>query len=390
MEGQPSGEVMRNGSVSLWFNTPVENQWRMFFGTMNDGATEGIWSGINRSNKLEFGLRTAEGQNIAWTYDNRKPISPDTWHFYTVTWGINEETGSLDINVYLNGELALSGTQVDMGAVDWQYPMQLGAGNSRGNAEDLFVGSLDEIAFYNYPLSHAAVIQEYVSVTGEIVSYEIVSYYPFEGTLEDMLGPYDGIMPEGEPNYVASGYDALGQALYLDGSQYLDIGEGQPSGEVMRNGSASLWFNTPVESQWRMFFGTMNDGVTEGIWSGIDRSDLTVFGLRTAEGANIAWTYDNRKPVSPDTWHYYTVTWGINEETGSLDINEYLNGELTRSGTQVDMGAVDWQYPMQLGAGNSRGNAEDLFVGSLDEIAFYNYPLSHAAVIQEYVDVIGM
>ena len=83
------------------------------------------------------------------------------------------------------------------------------------------------------------------------------------------------------------------------------------------------------------------------------------------------------------------MTWGINEETGSLDINEYLNGELTRSGTQVDMGAVDWQYSMRLGAGNSRGTAEDLWIGALDEIKFYNYPLSHKEIVQAYVDVTG-
>jgi len=49
---------------------------------------------------------------------------------------------------------------------------------------------------------------------------EIVSYYPFEGTLEDMFGPYDANMPEGDPNYVASGYDVLGQALYLDSAKW--------------------------------------------------------------------------------------------------------------------------------------------------------------------------
>ena len=79
------------------------------------------------------------------------------------------------------------------------------------------------------------------SVSGYADPNEIVSYYPFEGTLEDIVGPYDAnFMPEGNPNYITSDYDVLGQALYLDGSQYLDIGDGQPSGEVMRNGSASL------------------------------------------------------------------------------------------------------------------------------------------------------
>jgi len=224
---------------------------------------------------------------------------------------------------------------------------------------------------------------------------ETVSWYPFEESLWDMNQPYeDGIIkPEGVAAYIPGGYDfgpLLEQALYLDGSQYVDIGYGQPKGEVMRNGAVSLWFNMAAEPiQYKMLFGTMNNGVTKAIWAGIPPSNLTEFGMRDAQGQNIAWTYDNRRAVSPDTWYFYTVTWGINQETGNMDINEYLNGELTRSGTRPDIGAVSWQYSMYLGAGNSRGNAEDLWVGALDEIKFYDYPLSHSAIIQTYVDITG-
>ena len=218
----------------------------------------------------------------------------------------------------------------------------------------------------------------------------LMSYYPFNGTLEDTIGPYDGtVMPGGEPNYIAGPY-SLGQALLLDGSKYVDIGYGQPKGEVMRNGSVSLWFNMSADPvQYKMFLGTFNDGVSEGIWSGVTTSNLIDFEIRNGAGQNVTWD-NNRENISSDTWYFYTATWGINSQTGNLDVNEYLDGALIRSGTQTDLGAVSWQYPMALGAGNSRGSVEDYFVGALDEIKFYNYPLNAAEVQQEYINATGI
>ena len=219
-------------------------------------------------------------------------------------------------------------------------------------------------------------------------SAEIVSYYTFDGTLEDVVGPYDGtIMSGGEPSYIISPY-SLGQALLLDGSQYVDIGYGQPKGEVMRNGSVSLWFNkASAATGYRLFFGTMNSGFSKAVWAGINPSGFMEFGLRNELGDNITWTYDERQSISPDTWYFYTVTWGVNSQTGNLDINEYLDGVLIRSGAQTDLGGVSWQFSVVLGAGNSRGSIEDIFVGALDDIKFYNYPLSESEVIQEYINV---
>ena len=228
-----------------------------------------------------------------------------------------------------------------------------------------------------------------VSISEPTVEPALVSYYPFDGTLEDTVGPYDGtIMPSGVPNYIAGPY-SLGQALLLDGSKYVDIGYGQPKGEVMRNGSVSLWFNMSADPvRYNMFFGTMNDGFSEGIWSGVTTSNLLDFEIRNGQGANVTWD-NNREDISFGTWYFYTATWGVNSQTGNLNINEYVNGVLIRSGTQVDLGSVFWQYPMVLGAANSRGSVEDFFIGAIDDIKFYNYPLSVAEIQQEYVDVTG-
>ena len=229
------------------------------------------------------------------------------------------------------------------------------------------------------------------SVSGFAVG--IVSYYPFDGTLEDTVGPYDGtFMPEaGDPNsnYITSPL-GLGQALLLDGSKYVDIGYGQPKGEVMRNGSVSLWFNMSADPvRYKMLFGTMNTGVSKAIWAGITPSNSIDFGIRTGAGDNITWTYDNSLAISSDRWSFYVATWGIGQEDPNLLVNEYLDGALVRSGTQTDPGSVSWQFSMVLGAGNSRGSVEDLWVGALDDIKFYDYPLSEEEIQEEYIDVTG-
>jgi len=205
------------------------------------------------------------------------------------------------------------------------------------------------------------------------------------------VGFYDGtIMPGGTVSYVNSAY-SLGQALALDGSQYVDIGQGQPKGDVVRNGSFSLWFKQSAEpSQYMMLWGTFNNGVSEGMWAGVTASGSLDFGLRDGSGQNITWSYDNRPPISPETWYFYAATWGINTaDPNQMEVHVYLNGELVRSGTRPDVGMVSWQYSMVLGAGNSRGSVEDNWFGVLDEVKFYNYPLTGLEIAQEYVAVTG-
>ena len=141
----------------------------------------------------------------------------------------------------------------------------------------------------------------------------IVSHYPFDGTLEDIVGPHDGtFMPGSSPNYVASPF-GFGQALLLDGSHYVDIGFGQPKGEIMRNGSVTLWFNkASTPDQHKLFFGTMNNGVSTGIWAGLlNGSDFIELGIRNDMGGNISWAAINQSTISPDTWYFYAATWKI-------------------------------------------------------------------------------
>lgn len=380
--GQPKGTVMQNGSITLWFNVSSDAGYKMLFGTFDDGVAQGIWSGVRADGLTEFGLRNESGGNISWAYDNSQPVSSNTWYYYAATWKVDSGTGGLNINEYLNAVLVRSGTQTDLGAVTWQYPMLLGAGNSRGNPEDYWPGALDEVKVYDYALDPQEIAQSYNDVVGAI---GVVSYYSFNGTLEDRVGYYDGSLPVGNANYISNTFQ-LGRALSLDGSQYVDIGVGQPKGGVMRNGTISLWFNMSADPGYKMLFGTFDDGVAKGIWAGVRADGLTEFGLRNDSGGNISWTYDNSQPVSSNIWYFYTATWEVDSGTDNLNINEYLNAELIRSGTQTDLGTVSWQHPMALGAGNSQGTPQDFWFGSLDEVKVYDSALNQQEVIQNYID----
>ncbi|MEN6348692.1 MAG: LamG-like jellyroll fold domain-containing protein [Syntrophomonas sp.] len=218
----------------------------------------------------------------------------------------------------------------------------------------------------------------------------LMSYYPFEGTLEDTAGSYDGTYKgTGEPNYVTSAYVGLGQAMSFNGANYVDIGYGQPRDQVLRNGSVSIWFYRSNTATKNSLFGTLNSGATQTFIAEIAVGNTPItFSSRNGLGSSISWTMSKQKTIYPGTWHFYTVTWGVDSANDWL-VNEYVDGLLTRTGHRFDPGVFSWQYTMMLGADSDRGPAEQFWKGYLDEVKFYNYPLSTEEIAQEYANIAG-
>jgi len=100
--------------------------------------------------------------------------------------------------------------------------------------------------------------------------------------------------------------------------------------------------------------------------------------LATFNGTWTSWSTSDAA-VAVDTWQHIVVAF---TEGGSLSF--YVDGQLVHSTTMTTLGNTTTQY-FRLGALKSSSHT-NVFPGSIDEVAVYDYPLSPQQIYRHYIE----
>ncbi len=207
-----------------------------------------------------------------------------------------------------------------------------------------------------------------------LVVKRLVGHWPLNGNLDDIAGTYDGTMMD--PNFVAGGIMG-GQALDLKGDGRVVVIPDDEAFNFYPTGyTVSAWVKT-IQPGWGAFVSKQATDPTRGfiLTHNYGRAVNT---LRQSFGD----LYSVSNTLNNSTWHLVTGTYDAATGTGSI----YVDGKLEN--TAISTATVDTSdAPVIFGAELSDGSVP--YVGLLNDVRIYNYPISAFDVAKLYTDVQG-
>ncbi|RKU24161.1 hypothetical protein C6503_01650 [Candidatus Poribacteria bacterium] len=234
-------------------------------------------------------------------------------------------------------------------------------------------------------------------VTDGLVSYWTFDKgYVFSKTVKDVWSDNDGKIV-GDPKMVPG---RVGEALEFDGAgDFVNLTTLGDFGRQLGTSSFEAWIKTSHTADWMTLINTHGaecpnwgielNGVNRRgeleIIAGTLHHYIGIGGPRecvgTGSGSSMA-IFDGR-------WHHivYTNDYVINEVGGNGKGIIYIDG-VTRSSNnhrfEGNRAFSPFTAPVHLGARKFRGKAHGHFTGMIDEVRFYNRPLTAGEVIQNF------
>jgi len=203
---------------------------------------------------------------------------------------------------------------------------------------------------------------------------DLVAYYPFEGSADDVSGNgYDG-SNSGDVSYTSG---RVGQAASFEPGDAISVGH-DGSLTDLTDFTASAWFRSTA------------DGRRDQVVFGIRRGYEIVFDATTTRVSpdnSVWWAIDNGTgdwavngtgagPLVLDEWHHVALV----QDTDDDEVRVYVDGSL--AATDGGTGPVN-ATTGDLGIG-SRGDGFGQFVGDIDDVRIYSRALSASEVQSLY------
>jgi MYXO-CTERM domain-containing protein len=168
----------------------------------------------------------------------------------------------------------------------------------------------------------------------------------------------------------------FGNAVTLDGSDYVDLSANASSLSSLTNGTIAFWFNTTAG------FGTFVSGSDASDPS----SEIRVFPLST--GGTIGYESRNDETTLFQEW---STTGGKNDGTWrhvtavtrGTDVELYIDGaKQTNQATAGSgfFGDVDGLDTLLVGANRDSGGFTWFYTGAIDDLAIYDHALSQGEI----------
>ena len=359
-------------SIAAWVQVPT-------------GGVSGVRDvcGLERSDHQEIRLLLNGNDNtIVASYrddghDPNKASAPQDvlndgqWHHLA---GIRDK-GTGQIILYVDG---VAHTGSDTGGNINQSSsrtMDIGAdNNSTFGHIDQWLGAIDDLRFYDHPLSQ----QEVDDLVGNGGNNGPDHYWPLDGHVNDVAGGNTGTVQGGSAAYVPG---IRGDAFSFDGNRYITT-DYMPQLGTDDSMTISSWIKIPT------------DGTGYGDILGFERSDHQEirFMVRYDTGVVLAsfrddnWIHNTASIpltlINDDCWHMIT---GVRDAT-SGEIYLYIDGR--RSDCLADTtGEINITEPRTVDFGadnNSTFGHISKFIGDVDEIRFYNRALTYNEIWDLY------
>ena len=364
----------------VWVKPSAISSRNIFVRTSSSGPTVNwshqIW--INSTGQFVASLYDGSGKNITGT----TIITPNTWYVVAVTASNNGQ-----MILYVNG--VQEGAPVNIGTM-WTGGDRYYVGSNSGGGVGYFQGTIDEVKLYNRVLSSTEIagISGFPSPTPTYtrtatstytptftptvgLSSGMVGYWNFnDGTGADSSGRGHPVSLGGSP-IVSTGYS--GSALSFTGTTSSTVG--YHADFAPTNGfTFSAWLNPSqlTGSTWRTAIFTRY---------AVNQADLN--GLYFDVNGNLKFEVNGLSPnsiVGPQLLvNQWSLVTAVYDKNGG-QIRIYVNGDL------VSVANVTGTASNNTSVGLSIGGAYPMtyYKGKIDEIRFYNRPLTSAEVSSLY------
>ena len=239
-------------------------------------------------------------------------------------------------------------------------------------------------------------------VTASVVTDGLVSYWTFDKehvineTVKDVWGDNNGII-SGNPKVVPG---HVGEALKFDGdSDFVNLTTLGDFGRQMGAFTFEAWIKTSNETDWMTlinthggecpYWGIQLNGMKgrNGFLPGTGRIFFTNSLLNRKRGCQTFFVGSVRLNIYDREWHHIVY---VNEhlaEEGKR--KQFIYVDTFPHGVSVTSFGNEWTSfpftePVHLGATNFREKSEGHFKGMIDEVRFYDRPLTVEEVIQNF------
>ena len=240
------------------------------------------------------------------------------------------------------------------------------------------------------------------ALPASVVTDGLVSYWTFDkayivnDTVKDVWGDNNGTII-GNPKVVPG---KIGEALEFDGADdFVNLTTLGDFGRRIGTSSFEAWIKTTNKKDWMTLINT--HGVESPCWgielNGFNRRNrfeimegtlhysLSFGGPIGCVGSGSVWGMG----IFDGEWHHivYTNDYIINEGGGSGKIIIYIDGvsdPISNGGFRGNRAFSPFTAPVHLGARKFPGKSHGHFTGMIDEVRFYDRPLTADEVIQNF------
>lgn len=234
---------------------------------------------------------------------------------------------------------------------------------------------------YYYCEADNTLMQPAASAAARLLTHRLVGWWKLDGDLTDSVAEavagaaaHDGTCPD--PNFVTVGVNGGAKQFYGNLNSIVTITD---SGEYLNfyplGYTASAWVNMSEKyGEWGAYVAKQGQEPNRGFILTHDGEGQPVHTLRQSFN-------DQYSNVDADDsgWHLVTATYDAALKQGKVYVDGKLAAEVTNSGTPTGSPA-----PLIFGAEREDGSVA--YVGLLDDVRIWSYPLDAVTVAQLYVE----
>lgn len=170
--------AFQQSAISYWMKSSTTTVMYIF-GTINDGTTTAIQIGLNSNiaganvlGNIRLNIRDNDENLLRCGVESNTKITDGNYHFLV----INIDRVNNAVDFYVDG-VKFTTTYLFQQTPDnitaFQYPMVIGAQNSRGTVSVFYTGVIDIVAFYNRELTLQEIISLYNGGNGTQALYSL-------------------------------------------------------------------------------------------------------------------------------------------------------------------------------------------------------------------------
>ena len=214
-------------------------------------------------------------------------------------------------------------------------------------------------------------IADYITVSETDLETGLISYFPLDGDFSDTTSN-NIIEATGSIGFYSDRFNKSPKAVYIAQTNYLEIPNSTTLESITNEVGFSFWFRTSKTSGNLPFINRADSGSVDpgqfGIWYNSDTDSLY---LELVTNAVIKYTFNTNE------WYHL----GVSIDAESYQV--YINGELAADGA-LDEAMASSTSPIIIGQ-KWFGTNLHKFYGYLDDLFFYNRPLTSAEIAEQYI-----
>jgi hypothetical protein len=378
-------------SVGFWFRTTTSLTTATFaVAKQGDASAYRGWAIFLRNGAINFYLSNTYPSQYASLYTT-STFNDDVWHYCVCTYSAATPGAVSDMKIVIDGVEQTTTTEADtLGAQTIITTASFNIG-ARTDGVKPWAGSLDEVTIWNKKLLSGEVSELYnggalpVDPIQTSMAANLIGWWPmgerdvFPTLTDRSSGGHNGTMVNMESTDIVDCALVAANAfskksLIFDGSESIWCGS-ILNYERTDSFSVSVWFKINDTSV-RMILGkngTNYQGYSIYTQGGIRVEIISSWSGNWLQGYTSTSWADNR-------WHHLVVTYDGTSLVSGLKIYIDGNSQTVSVGANSLTGSIVTSAEFKIGERTSGFP----FVGSLDDLAFYNKVLSVAEVLEVY------